>query len=71
MGWNARGFRVGRKSDPEKLGIPGRLRLETHLTLRRIAERLNLGSPKSANALIIRWMKSQNAGRGESKNARL
>ena len=44
-----------RKSDPGKLAIAARLRQETTLTLKAIAVRLNLGSPKSANARLREW----------------
>ena len=50
---------VGRKSDAGKLAIAGRLRRETTLTIGKIAQRLHLGSTKSANARIHEWMRAQ------------
>ncbi|MCX6887188.1 MAG: hypothetical protein NTX27_19360, partial [Verrucomicrobia bacterium] len=37
----------------------GRLRRETTLTIGKIAQRLHLGSSKSANARIHEWMRAQ------------
>ena len=62
LGWRERELVERRKSDPEKVAIGGRLRRETTLTLKGIAERLSLGSPKSANAHIHRWLKRHAAG---------
>jgi hypothetical protein len=39
----------GAKRDPVKLALAGRLRRETSLTIRKIAERLHLGSRNSLN----------------------
>lgn len=47
-----------RKNDPDKLAIAARLRKETTLTLQDIAQRLNLGTRKSANANIHRYLKA-------------
>ena len=71
VGWKEREFSVRRRGDAECLAIAGRLRLETALTPGRIADRLNLGSPKSSNAQINRWMKSQKAARVKRKNVQL
>ena len=57
--WKEKELALRNKSDPAKLAIAGRLRKETTLTVKRIAERLHLGTPKSANALLHRWMRSQ------------
>jgi hypothetical protein len=46
-----------RKSDPAKLAIAARLRRETTLTIKAIAQRVGLGSSKSANAKLHNWMK--------------
>jgi hypothetical protein len=59
LGWKERDLVVKRKSDAGKLAIAGRLRRETTLTIGKIAKRLHLGSPKSANARIHEWMRSQ------------
>jgi hypothetical protein len=40
------------KSDPAKLAMADRLRRETVLSVKAIAERLHLGSPKSARARL-------------------
>ena len=58
-GWKERDLIVGRKSDAGKLAIAGRLRRETTLTIGKIAQRLHLGSSKSANARIHEWMRAQ------------
>ena len=48
------------KSNPEKLALGARWRRETTLTIRQIASRINLGSSKSANAKLHRWMREPN-----------
>jgi len=47
------------KSDPAKLQIAARLRAETTLPIHWIAQRLHLGTWKSANARIYTWKKAQ------------
>ena len=59
LGWKERNLIVRRKSDAGKLAIAGRLRRETTLTIGKIAQRLHLGSTKSANARIHEWMRAQ------------
>ena len=59
LGWKERNLIVRRKSDAGKLAIAGRLRRETTLTIGKIAQRLHLGSSKSANARIHEWMRAQ------------
>ena len=59
LGWKERNLIVGRKIDAGKLAIAGRLRRETTLTIGKIAQRLHLGSSKSANARIHEWMRAQ------------
>ena len=59
LGWKERNLIVRRKSDAGKLAIAGRLRRETTLTIGKIAQRLHLGSLKSANARIHEWMRAQ------------
>lgn len=49
---------IRRKSDPDKLTVAARLRRETTMTLKSIAERMHLGSSKSANARLHEWMKN-------------
>jgi hypothetical protein len=53
-----------RKSDPSKLALANRLRRETILSVKVIAERLHLGSPKSARARL-RKSKEVESRRGE------
>jgi hypothetical protein len=45
------------KSDPAKLVLAARLRQKTTLPLKAIAARAYLGTSKSANARLHRWMK--------------
>ena len=59
LGWKERNLIVRRKSDAGKLAIAGRLRRETTLTIGKIAQRLHLGSSKSASARIHEWMRAQ------------
>jgi hypothetical protein len=50
-----------RKNDPDKLAIAARLRRETTLTLKAIAARVRLGTSKSANARLHKWMRKSPA----------
>ncbi|MDA1276531.1 MAG: hypothetical protein O2960_21140 [Verrucomicrobia bacterium] len=52
LGWSAADLSLRRKSDPAKLALANRLRRETILSVEAIAERLHLGSPKSARARL-------------------
>lgn len=63
LGWKAADPAKRRKSDPDKLAIAARLRKETTLTVKRIAERLSLGNSNSATTRLREWM----AKDGESK----
>jgi putative transposase len=58
-GWQEIELEERRKNDPEKLEIAARLRKETTLTVKEIARRVNLGSSKSANANLHRWMRQK------------
>ncbi len=58
-GWREAELRQRRKSDPGKLAVAARLRRETTLSIKRIAGRVGLGSSKSANANLHRWMKAE------------
>ena len=42
-----------RKHDPDKVQLAQRLRKETTLSVRQIAERLHLGTPKSASFRLL------------------
>ena len=66
LGWTSSELTERRKSDPDKLALAARLRRETTLSLRTIAARVHLGSSKSANALLHRWMREPaNAPKGK------
>jgi len=56
LGWDAGQMHLQRKNDPRKLAIAARLRRETTLPLKAIAAKVGLGSSKSANATLHRWM---------------
>ena len=60
--WDAGQLQLRRKNDPEKLAIGARLRRETTLTLKAIAARVGLGSSKSANTTLHRFMAQRKAG---------
>ena len=47
-----------REGDPSKLALAARLRQETTLTIRPIANRLHAGSWKHLNAKLHRWRKA-------------
>jgi hypothetical protein len=48
-----------RKGDPAKMEIASRLRRETTLSVKNIAARVGLGTSKSANARLHKWMRAQ------------
>jgi putative transposase len=56
LGWKQADLAGRRKGDPAKLALATRLRRETTLPLKDIAARLNLGTSKSANARLHKWM---------------
>ena len=60
--WTERDLEERAKSDPAKLALAARVRRETTLTLRWIAERLHLGSWKSCAAKLHRWRKKHEKG---------
>jgi len=55
--WTQDDLAKHRKSHPAKLAMAARLRRETTLSSKRIAERLHLGKPESARANLHRWHK--------------
>ncbi|HTV40144.1 MAG TPA: hypothetical protein VMF08_06200 [Candidatus Sulfotelmatobacter sp.] len=61
LGWRKNELSRRRKSDPAKLTIAARLRKETTLSLKNIAEQVHLGASKSANARLHKWMKGENS----------
>jgi REP element-mobilizing transposase RayT len=58
LGWRKNELSRRRKGDPAKLVIAARLRRETTLSIKQIAERVQLGTSKSANARLHQWMKT-------------
>jgi hypothetical protein len=52
LGWREADLAARRKSDAGKLEIAARLRRETTLTLKQIAKRLHLGTPRSASVRL-------------------
>ena len=50
------------KRDPSKLAIAARLRQETTLSIKQIAERLPLGKPKGAKANLHKWLNQAPTG---------
>ena len=59
LGWTEADLAARRRSDPSKLAIAARLRAETTLSLKPIAERLNLGKPKGAKTNLHKWINGQ------------
>jgi putative transposase len=59
LGWTEAELVMRRKSDPNKLAIAARLRKETTLTIKSIAAKVHLGTPKSANVRLHAWMADQ------------
>ena len=66
LGWSAADLSVRRKSDPAKLALAARLRRETILSVKAIAERLHLGSPKSARARLRESQQAERTRQSES-----
>ena len=62
LGWQEADLRQRPKSDPEKLRIAARLRRETTLTIGWIAERLWLGTRKSATTRLQEYKAGKPAG---------
>ena len=53
LGWQEAELAARRKQDPDKVQLAQRLRQETTLSVRQIAERLHLGTPKSASFRLL------------------
>jgi len=51
------------KNDPAKLALAARLRRETTLTIRQIAQRLEMGSWKSLNNKLYLQRKAEQSGK--------
>ncbi len=60
--WTRDDLAAQRKNHPFKLAIAARLRRETTLSVRRIAERLHLGKPEGARANLHKWLKRPTTG---------
>jgi hypothetical protein len=54
IGWTEKDLRERNKSAPEKVRIAARLRAETTLSLKRVAQRLNMGRWTSVSKLLCR-----------------
>lgn len=61
LGWKQEDLLCRRKQDPVKIQLAVRLRKETTLSVREIAERLHLGTAKSASFRLLTTMKNQNS----------
>lgn len=59
LGWSKKELQNRRKNDPDKLGIAARLRKETTLTIKAIAQIAHLGTSKSANVNLHSWMNAK------------
>ncbi len=57
--WTERALKARRKSDPEKLAIATRMRKETILPMRTIAQLVGLGTTNAANANLQAWKKQE------------
>ena len=56
LGWTEAELAKRAKSDTRKMEIAARVRKETTLSIKALAARLHLGTSKSANATLHRWM---------------
>lgn len=63
LGWTEADLAEHPKGDPRKLALAANLRRETTLTIKEIATRVHLGTSKSANARLHRWMNRATARR--------
>jgi hypothetical protein len=60
IGWSGltlSGLACRRKSDPEKLAIPARVRKETTLRIKEIAMLLSLGTYNTASVNLHQWIR--------------
>jgi REP element-mobilizing transposase RayT len=67
QGWTEEQLRQRRKSDPVKLALAARLRRETTLTVGWIAQRLQMGTRKSAAVKLHRWGMKQKPNSEQGK----
>lgn len=56
--WTDHNLRNLRKSAPEKMKIAARLRRETVVSMKWIADRLSMGTANSANVRLYEWMQN-------------
>jgi len=70
LGWNRNDLLVRRKSDPAKLALAARLRKETTLAIKEIADHLHLGKPKGAKSNLHKWMRQAAHKAGARKSFR-
>ena len=66
LGWEESDLARRRNGDPGKLALAARLRRETTMPLKWIARRVGLGTSKSANSNLHRWMKATPQARRRS-----
>jgi len=59
--WTQEDLAAPRKGDSSKMAMAARLRRETTLTVRRIAEKLQAGRPEGARANLHRCLKQSTA----------
>jgi hypothetical protein len=59
LGWRETDLAAQHKHDPDKIQLAQRLRKETTLSVRQIAERLHLGTPKSASFRLLSSRKQE------------
>jgi hypothetical protein len=57
-GWREADLAERRKGDPGKLAIAARLRQETTLSMKAITDRVKLGTSRSANMRLHKWMRA-------------
>ena len=55
LGWSNAELSLRLKGDPAKMALALRLRTETTLTVKQIAERLSLGTAKSARSRLHKF----------------
>ena len=62
LDWTPSDLLVRERSHPSKLALAARLRRETTLSVKQIAERLHLGSSKGARTNLHKFMNDSSAG---------
>jgi hypothetical protein len=60
--WTVRDLATQQKSHPVKLALAAKLRQETTLSVKQIAERLHLGKPKGARTNLHKFMNNLQPG---------